>query len=102
MLQPGLEGMVHNFLGPRLDTKPSTSSSLGESFLMMITEAGIFRNFLEDVAPEWALGRERGFELVGRSSLTLISEGCAVIIDQRGGEWGAVRSFEGEIGAGWA
>lgn len=44
-----------------------------------------------------------GLELVGRRSLTLISEGCAVIIDQRGGEWGAGTSFEGDIvDAGWA
>lgn len=88
--------MGHNFLDPRLGTKPSPSSSLGVSFLMMITEIRISRNSSEEVAPEWALGRERGFKLVARRSLALISGGCAVMIDQGGHEWGIMRSFEGQ------
>lgn len=73
MLLPGLQGMGHIFLDPRPATKPPPSGSLVESFLMMLTGARISRNFLGKAPPESGLGRERGFELVGRSWLSLIS-----------------------------
>ena len=59
MLLPGVGGTGNTFLDPRPGIKPSPSISFGENFLMMIIGAGISRNFLEDVAPELGLGRER-------------------------------------------